>query len=126
MQKTVDFQHFHVFGGCPGLSMDVPAEPSSSHNCECSRAAGRQEIYSQVTWHQLVSETVVARLGSCVWTDTCVFNRVQDNDNDNDNDTQQRQRQRHTTNQRAASFDSTQKNSPGPDTARIDRLFPLS
>ena len=45
-----------------------------------------RDFYSQVTWHQLVSETVVARLGSCVWTDTCALYRVQNNDNDDDDD----------------------------------------
>ena len=39
-------------------------------------------------------------------------------DNDNDDDTQ-----RQTTNQHAAQYDSTRKKSPGPDTARIDRLL---
>ena len=45
----------------------------------------------------------------------------------------QRQRQRHTTNQTitstnqpATQFDSTRENSPGLDTARIDRLIALS
>ena len=51
-----------------------------------------------------------------------------DDDDDNDNDTQRLTTHQTTTptNQPAAQCASTRENSPGPDTARIDRLMAVS
>ena len=77
------------------------------------------------------SQFLSSFLRVCVWCVgrgerwACVRSKRPPHHSHTHSDTQP-QPQRHTTNQPATQFDSRRENSPGPDTARIDRLIALS